>query len=174
MEARWCNKVHRASRIKRSSIIARRGRAFACFSPRERGILFRALGVLSTAKNFHKTAICYLRHRLFVFLLPSFPLCPRNFLSSRSEPSTFLTLVFHSRFSLLVPLYSSSPDEIKDWACARLHASFVLCLKGIRSAICAGFCYVCFSTRTCLLAMRSTNITCICGFLWSLFCNSDI
>lgn len=57
-----CNKVHRAGRIKRSSI-TRWSLQVPIIRPCQLGcgILFRALNVLSTAKNFHKTAICHLR-----------------------------------------------------------------------------------------------------------------
>lgn len=55
--------MHRAGRIKRSSITTWGTGAAYFIRPRELGcgILFRALGMLSTAKNFHKTAICHLR-----------------------------------------------------------------------------------------------------------------
>lgn len=77
MEAHWCNKVHRAGRIKRSSITTWGPGAAYFIRPRELGcgILFRALGMLSTAKNFHKTAICHLRrHSSLSPCLCSFPL----------------------------------------------------------------------------------------------------
>lgn len=59
---RACNKVHRTGRIKRSSITRWRFQV-PIIRPCQLGcgILFRALNVLSTAKNFHKTAICHLR-----------------------------------------------------------------------------------------------------------------
>ena len=54
--------MHRAGRIKRSSITEWELEA-PIIRPCQLGcgILFRALDVLSTAKNFHKTAICHLR-----------------------------------------------------------------------------------------------------------------
>lgn len=77
VEAHRCNKVHRAGRIKRSSITTWGPGAAYFIRPRELGcgILFRALGMLSTAKNFHKTAICHLRrHSSLSPCLCSFPL----------------------------------------------------------------------------------------------------
>lgn len=77
MEAHRCNKVHRAGRIKRSSITTWGPGATYFIRSRELGcgILFRALGMLSTAKNFHKTAICHLRcHSSLSPCLCSFPL----------------------------------------------------------------------------------------------------
>lgn len=86
VEAHRCNKVHRAGRIKRSSITTWGPGAAYFIRPRELGcgILFRALGMLSTAKNFHKTAICHLRrHSSLSPCLRSFSLrlCLMQFLS---------------------------------------------------------------------------------------------
>lgn len=97
MEAHRCNKVHRAGRIKRSSITTWGPGTAYFIRPRELGcgILFRALGMLSTAKNFHKTAICHLRrHSSLSTCLCSFPLV---FVSCNSR------LVLPPAFSLFFP-----------------------------------------------------------------------
>lgn len=98
--AHRCNKVHRAGRIKRSSITTWGPGAAYFIRPRELGcgILFRALGMLSTAKNFHKTAICHLRrHSSLSPCLCTFPLV---FVFRNSRP------VLPPAFSLFFP---SSP-----------------------------------------------------------------
>lgn len=102
--------------------------------------------MLSTANNFHKTAICHLRHRGPVsspFYYHLSTLCPRNFLSTRDpKASTFLTLIFHhSRFPLCPrPSLLVVTREVKDWARA-WSSTNRLCfrLQGIRNAICASF-----------------------------------
>lgn len=100
MEAHRCNKVHRAGRIKRSSITTWGPGAAYFIRPRELGcgILFRALGMLSTAKNFHKTAICHLRrHSSLSPCLRSFPLV---FVFCNSRPA-------------LPPAFSSLPRPLR-------------------------------------------------------------
>lgn len=101
--------------------------------------------------------------RLHAFLLPSFPLCPRNFLSTRSEASTFLTPIFHSRFSLLRPSLFVITRRGKGLdACVIIyeHIVYAFALKEFVTPSALGFCYVCFSTThvwTCLLAMHSKD-----------------
>lgn len=104
MQAHRCNKVHRAGRIKRSSITTWGPGAAYFIRPRELGcgILFRALGMLSTAKNFHKTAICHLRrHSSLSPCLRSFPLV-FVFCNSRPALSPAFSLLFSA--SLVVPV----------------------------------------------------------------------
>lgn len=103
VQAHRCNKVHRAGRIKRSSITTWGPGAAYFIRPRELGcgILFRALGMLSTAKNFHKTAICHLRrHSSLSPCLCSFPLV-FVFCNSRPVlPPAFSLLSSHPLLSL--------------------------------------------------------------------------
>lgn len=110
--ARRCNKVHRAGRIKRSSITTWGPGESRPFYTRPRelgcGILFRALGMLSTAKNFHKTAICHLRPaivparllriplRFHIFVLTAIPCKSGPRLSSYPYP---ILLVLHLEVS---------------------------------------------------------------------------
>lgn len=125
--------------------------------------------MLSTANNFHKTAICHLRHRGPVsspFYYHLSTLCPRNFLSTRDpKASTFLTLIFHhSRFplcprpSLPASLFTRRHPRGKGLAACVIiyeHIVYAFAFKEFVTPSALRFCYVCFSTtyvRTCLLA----------------------
>lgn len=99
--AHRCNKVHRAGRIKRSSITTWGPGAAYFIGPRELGcrILFRALGMLSTAKNFHKTAICHLRR--YSSLSPCLRSFPFVFVFCNSRPALPPAFSLFFRFSLV-------------------------------------------------------------------------